>query len=112
MGVESAVRGEIFFHDVVYRGRDDPGLAVFLDVLQRNAEEIVKIFVMVILDGDQQVLIVCDILTVEFQFLDGMGALTVFDPDAPGELIEFGIALPVKSPGGYDFCEKRLIAPA
>ena len=56
VGVEIVVRGKILLDDIVHRGGDHARLHVFPDFLQRHAHEFVEILVVVVLDGDLELL--------------------------------------------------------
>ena len=82
MGIKALMGQEILFDKIVDAVGDNPRLHVCSHFLKRNREKLREVIVMICLQGDQEFLVVSDILALEFELLNGVGAFSVNDADA------------------------------
>ena len=84
MGIQTLVKGQVFFDDIVQGTHNDPRCPVFSDFFKGNSKELFEIVVVIGLHGDCQPHIVGDRLAAEAEFLEFMRALFVMDTYAFG----------------------------
>ena len=81
MGIKALMGGEVFLNNVIDGGNNDARLFVCDDFGKRYIEELIEADVVIMLHGYFKTHVIGDVLAVEFEFLDRMCALAVYDPD-------------------------------